>query len=91
MYNFFIIIMKKSSHKKLWKMKLDYPVCEAGVISYIGIPTDYILKNRLHLKTDDVFTIREAYARYQDTVRDVLIEAINRQEKLDTIKEKNKI
>ena len=72
-------------------MKLDYPVCESGVISYIGIPTDYILKNRLHLKTDDVFTIREAYARYQDTVRDVLIEAINRQEKLDSIKEKNKI
>ena len=83
--------MKKSSCKKLWKMKLDYPVCESGVISYIGIPTDYILKNRLHLKTDDVFTIREAYARYQDTVRDVLIEAINRQEKLDSIKEKNKI
>ena len=91
MCNFFIIIMKKSSCKKLWKMKLDYPVCESGVISYIGIPTDYILKNRLHLRTDEVFTIREAYARYQDTVREVLHSAIERQEILDRLKEKNKI
>lgn len=60
-------------------LKLNYPISEDSVLKYIDSPSDYILKKRLGLDEEEVSAIRVAYGYYQETVRLVLE---NRLEKL---------
>ena len=72
--------MKSKKGRRNISNRLKYPVMIDGFVEYVGIPSDYILKNRLCLNNDDVFKIRLAYGVYQDTVKGVLSEKLARLE-----------
>lgn len=67
------------NRENLLILKLNYPISEDSVLKYIDSPSDYILKKRLGLDEEEVSAIRVAYGYYQETVRLVLE---NRLEKL---------
>lgn len=70
--------MKNNKSRRNISNRLKYPVMIDGFVEYVGIPSDYILRDRLCLNNDDVFKIRLAYGVYQDTVRCVLSEKLAR-------------
>lgn len=83
--------MKKETKENIWQMKLKYPINDGGVEYYIGIPTDFMLKNRLHLREEQITIIRQSFAQYQDVVREVLQECVDKHKSMRERMEKNRI
>ena len=71
--------MMCKSTENLLILKLNHPISEDSVLKYIDSPSDYILRKRLGLDEEEVSAIRVAYGYYQETVKLVLE---NRLEKL---------
>ena len=71
--------MMCKSRENLLILKLNNPISEDSVLKYIDSPSDYILRKRLGLDEEEVSAIRVAYGYYQETVKLVLE---NRLEKL---------
>ncbi|MDD4820346.1 MAG: hypothetical protein PHD21_05895 [Flavobacteriales bacterium] len=58
--------------EKILELRIKYPTSEQGIKKYVDMPTDYVLRKRLHLNENQVQDIRMAYAVYQDKVLEVL-------------------
>lgn len=71
--------MMCKSRENLLILKLNHPISEDSVLKYIDSPSDYILRKRLGLDEEEASAIRVAYGYYQETVKLVLE---NRLEKL---------